>query len=227
MHFQTQHFPLIIILFAWIILLFVLSIAYRTIKKSYPSSDSVIVSCVILTLLWGLHVNLSSGMSAGMHYHLLGGVLILLITGLPMAIFLLTSATILYASLFQTPSDILVAPIYVIVVLIPVLFIGASSLLLAQLKLPHHLFIFIFINAFFTAALSMMTGGVLSLWVQDLVLAYPKEVLWKQSFPVLFLLSWGEAFFTGIIISIMISFAPNLLHCYSDEMYLSKRKSLF
>ncbi|MBR6027279.1 MAG: energy-coupling factor ABC transporter permease [Neisseriaceae bacterium] len=227
MHFQTQHFPLIIILIAWTILFFVLSIAYRALKKSPPSSDSVIVSCVLLALLWGLHVNLSSGMSAGMHYHLLGGVLILLITGLPMAIFLLTSANVIYAALFQTPSDILVTPIYAIVVLIPVLFIGTSSLLLARLKLPHHLFIFIFINAFFTAALSMITGGVLSLWVQDLILAYPKEVLWKQSFPVLFLLSWGEAFFTGIITSIMISFAPNLLYYYSDEIYLPKRKSLF
>ena len=227
MHFQTQHFPLLIISVAWVVLLFVLVIAYRAIKKSPPSSDCITLSCAILALLWGLHVSLPSGIAAGMQYHLLGVVLVSLISGLPVALCLLTFAAVIYAVLFQTPLDILVVPVYVIAVLIPMLFVSTGSLLLARLKLPHHLFIFIFVNAFFTAALSMMTGGALSLWIQDLVGAYPSELLWKHSFPVLFLLSWGEAFFTGIVISVLISFSPNLVHCYSDEMYLPKRKSLF
>ncbi|MBR5941313.1 MAG: energy-coupling factor ABC transporter permease [Neisseriaceae bacterium] len=227
MNFQLAQFPLPALILAWFMLGGVFFVAGYWLKRQAIPQDNWLTATLIAVFLWSLHGQLNTGALAGLHYHLLGLTLILLIVGLPAAVFLLTATAAVYAVLFQQYQDIAAVSLYVITVLFPALLLGRIILAIAQKMLPHHLFVFIFINGFLTALLSMFLAGVLTLWLLDMAGAYSPELLWSRSFPVLFLLSWGEAFLTGLVCAVLIAFAPQLLHYYSDEMYLPRRKSLF
>ncbi|MBO7381128.1 MAG: energy-coupling factor ABC transporter permease [Neisseriaceae bacterium] len=227
MNFQLSQFPLPALILAWFMLGGVFFVAWYWLKKYAVSQNNWLAATIVAVFLWCLHGKLNTGELAGLHYHLLGLTLILLIVGLPAALFLLTATAAVYAVLFQQYQDIAAVSLYVMTVLFPALLLGRIILAVAQKILPHHIFIFIFVNGFLTALLTMFLAGVLALWLLDMAGAYSPELLWSRSFPVLFLLSWGEAFLTGLACAVLIAFAPQLLHYYSDEMYLPRRQSLF
>ncbi|MBQ9184211.1 MAG: energy-coupling factor ABC transporter permease [Neisseriaceae bacterium] len=227
MNFHLHQFPMPALIMAWVLLAALAFVGGYFLKRQSLPRDNWLAAALVAVFVWCLHGQLNTGEMAGLHYHLLGITLILLIVGLPAALFLLTATAAVYAVLFQHYQDIAVVALYVVVVILPALLLGKTMLAVAQKILPHHLFIFIFFNGFLTALLCMLLAGTLSLWLLDMADAYSSELLWRRSFPVLFLLSWGEAFLTGLCTAVLIAFAPQLLHDYSDEMYLPQRKSLF
>lgn len=227
MNFHLSQFPLPALIMAWGMLGLLFFVAVHLLKKAAVSRDNWFAAVFVAVFVWCLHGQLNAGEMAGLHYHLLGVTLILLIAGLPAAFLVLTVTAAGYVLLFQTYQDIASVALYAVVVLLPALLLGKTMLALAQKILPHHVFVFIFVNGFLTALLSMLLAGTLTLWLLDMAGAYSPELLWSRSFPVLFLLSWGEAFLTGLACAVLIAFAPQLLHYYSDEMYLPQRKSLF
>lgn len=227
MNFQLSQFPVTAVALAWFMWAALAFVGGYLLKQEKLPRDNWLAAGMVAVFVWCLHGQLNAGELAGLHYHLLGVTLILLIVGLPAALFLFTATAAGYAVLFQHYQDIAVVALYVVVVILPALLFGKTLLAISQKILPHHLFIFIFFNGFLTALLCMLLAGTLSLWLLDMAGAYSPELLWRRSFPVLFLLSWGEAFLTGLACAVLIAFAPQLLHDYSDEMYLPKRKSLF
>ena len=227
MNFQLTQFPLPALALAWFIWVALAFVGVYLLKRQSLSRDNWTAAALVALFLWGLHGQLHTGEMAGLHYHLLGLTLILLIVDLPAALLILTATAAVYAVLFQHYYDIAAVALYVITVIFPALLLGKTMLVVAQKILPHHLFIFIFFNGFLAALLCMLLAGTLSLWLLDMAGAYSSELLWHRSFPVLFLLSWGEAFLTGIACAVLVAFAPQLLHCYSDDIYLPRRQSLF
>ena len=227
MNFQLSQFPLTAVALAWFMWAALAFVGGYLLKQEKLPRDNWIAASLVAVFVWCLHGQLNAGELAGLHYHLLGVTLILLIVGLPAALFLLTATAAVYAVLFQHYYDIAAVALYVITVIFPALLLGKIMLVVAQKILPRHLFIFIFFNGFLAALLCMLLAGTLSLWLLDMAGAYSSELLWHRSFPVLFLLSWGEAFLTGLACAVFIAFAPQLLHCYSDDIYLPRRQSLF
>ena len=51
--------------------------------------------------------------------------------------------------------------------------------------------------------------------------------LWQQAFPVFFLISWGEAFLTGMFTAIFVALKPQLLLTFDDDFYLNRQNTIW
>ncbi|MDO5686057.1 MAG: energy-coupling factor ABC transporter permease [Neisseria sp.] len=227
MNLWAHHFPLPALIGAWLLLAILLTVAAYLLPRQNIPPRSWLLAGVLVALLWSIHAQMHGGEQAGMSYHLLGATLVTLVLGLPAALWLMTVMAVIYAVVFQGFANVSAVGLNMMCIVLPTLLLTDILLYLARRTLPHHLFVFIFVNGFFAAALGMMFGGALCLFLLDLAAAYPSEILWRRAFPVFFLLSWGEAFFTGLITAVLVAFAPQLVVQYSDEMYLPQEKSLF
>ncbi|WP_341891038.1 hypothetical protein [Variovorax sp. YR752] len=84
--------------------------------------------------------------------------------------------------------------------------------------LPNHPFVFILGRGFIVTALAMMAAGTMSAYLTP-----PSESTEIGS--VLlghWLMAWGEAFSTGMLVAIFVAFKPQWLATWSDARYLPK-----
>ena len=84
--------------------------------------------------------------------------------------------------------------------------------------LPNHPFVFILGRGFFTTALAMIGAGTLSALVQ----APPDGTDLTTLLVSHWLMAWGEAFSTGMLVAIFVAFRPQWLATWSDARYLPK-----
>lgn len=170
--------------------------------------------CLTLVLVWSMRASLE----LGVHLHFLGAMLLTLMFGwyfavLGMALVMLGAVAIGHLDWSGLGLNGL---------LMGVLPISFSYLifLLVEWRLPHNFFIYIFVTAFWGAALSMALttlattvvlhgAGVLT-W-SDLVRGY---------LPFGLLLSFPEGFITGFLMSIFVVYKPEWVYTFRDEKYL-------
>ena len=119
------------------------------------------------------------------------------------------------------------APLNVLAVTLPALAVAELLRYAVRRFLPPNLFLYIFINGFFCAAAGMMATGaaITALLSQSTVFAAVD--LWQQAFPVFFLISWGEAFLTGMFTAIFVALKPQLLLTFDDDFYLSRQNTIW
>lgn len=226
MNISAGQFPLFIEIISWLIVAALSFASINNLRKYNPSFRHYIISVIIIALLWGMHGSISFGLDTYFHYHLLAATLIFLILGFYPAFILFTLFSIIYILKFQQFNDIRIVGIYILLAILPALLFSKFSLKISQKLLPHNIFIFIFVNSFFTAAIAMMLSGSISLFALDIANIYSKELIWHRAFPVFFLLSWAEAFFTGFMSAVFVAISPHLLESYSDEIYIAKNNSI-
>lgn len=118
-------------------------------------------------------------------------------------------------------------PLNVLAVTLPALAVAELLRYAVRRFLPPNLFLYIFINGFFCAAAGMMATGaaITALLSQSTVFAAVD--LWQQAFPVFFLISWGEAFLTGMFTAIFVALKPQLLLTFDDDFYLNRQNSIW
>ncbi|KLT72768.1 hypothetical protein PL75_06745 [Neisseria arctica] len=227
MNFLASWFPHTILVGANILLLLIL------IKTAKPALSAVhkrlpafAAAAVALSILWGLHVELGEGHLAGMTYHLLGISLVVLMLGAPAALWLGTLLLIPYTWLLHGVENLSVIGINTLALLLPSILLNLSVRRFSR-RLPPHIFIYIFVNGFFTAAASMILTGIVLLLCLQFTGAYEPAVLWGNAFPVFFLLTWGEGFLSGIFTAIFVALAPQLLITYDDARYLQPKREIW
>src|SRR3569833_878598 len=113
--------------------------------------------------------------------------------------------------------------------------LGADALLMAALpagvswnvyrfverRLPNHFFIYVLGNGFFGAALSVAVIGVTPTALMALAGVYPLDYLLAKYTPyVLVLISWAEAFSTGMAVTMMAVYRPAWLETFDDAKYI-------
>lgn len=215
------------------------ALAFRPWKvlQHQPLQSPFLAALVILPWLWWTQKLLPSGMAL----HLSGVCLMVLMFGWPLAVLMVlpvaTSAVLIEiygpqrlsrAALAVPPTppwdaawDLLLtradamAEHMVWMGLAPATVALGLGLLMRR-YLPMHLFVFILGRAFFGTALAISAVGVMG-WlagrvppgtdVQDWVLGH-------------WLLGFGEAFSTGMLVAIFVAFKPQWLLTYSDARYL-------
>jgi uncharacterized membrane protein len=91
---------------------------------------------------------------------------------------------------------------------------------LVDRKLPNHLFIYIFINAFFGAALAAIAVGLAATGFIALSGVYPLDYLLEEYLPYFFLIAFSEAFITGMLITMMVIYKPEWVATFDDKRYL-------
>lgn len=82
--------------------------------------------------------------------------------------------------------------------------------------LPHQLFIYILGRGFFATVLSFWLAGLLAVFAHDA----PAGTSTADLLLGRWLAAWGDAFLTGMLVSIFVAFRPEWLATYSDRIYL-------
>lgn len=175
--------------------------------------------------LWWLRIEVPAGHMHGMVYHLLGINLMALMLGVPAAFWLGSAYALLYGAIHGS-SYLAAAPLTALLVVLPAC--GINLLLRrAAERLPDNLFIYIFLNGFFSAAIGMLLTGFVCCTVLQTAGVFSGSVIWGGIFPVFFLLTWSEAFLSGLFTAIFAALAPRLLATFDDSRYLAKKNTIW
>jgi len=86
--------------------------------------------------------------------------------------------------------------------------------------LPNHFFIYIFVNAFFGAALTIGVVGLSVTLLAGLLGIYPLAYLLEEYLPFYLLMAWAEAFASGMVITILVVYKPEWVATFDDRRYL-------
>lgn len=89
-------------------------------------------------------------------------------------------------------------------------------------RMPNHFFVYIFFNAFFGAAVAMMTLGLASTGFIALAGVYTPDYLREEYLPYFLLIAWGEAFATGMLVTLMVVWRPEWVATFDDRRYLDR-----
>jgi len=160
---------------------------------------------------------IKTGVKPGLNFHLLGATALTLMFRplfALLAIALITAAvTFWHGEYAAFPAN------WLIMGAVPV---GVSWALFRPIdrKLPNHLFIYVFLNAFFGAALAVTAVGLTSTAFASLAGAYPLAYLLEEYLPYYLLMAWAEAFATGMLITVMVVYKPEWVATFDDRRYL-------
>lgn len=228
MNILANNLPFGILLTGWLVVALFFILGWMTAgKPKFPDGVKILACLVMITLFWTIHAKMGHGQQEGMIFHLLGATLLTLMLGFPWALAFFTFMATCFAAIFQGSNEVAAAGLTVMVTGLPAMIITDISLKLAKRFLPHDLFVFIFVNGFFTAALGMITAGFCLVLFLAQAKVFDSHTLWSVTFPIFILLMWSEAFITGLLTSIMVAFAPQLLTEFTDEMYIQRKNRFF
>jgi len=91
-------------------------------------------------------------------------------------------------------------------------------------RLPNHFFIYVLGNGFFGAALAVAAIGLATTVVMALAGVYSLDYLLAQYTPfATLLISWAEAFSTGMAITVIAVYRPAWLETFDDAKYLQNK----
>ena len=186
-------------------------------RLSEPAQLNVwLGSIVILAVLWSIR----TGVRPGLGFHLLGATACTLLFGPRLAI----AAMALVVATQVAAGVIPLQTLSVNALVMGVFPVGVSQavLRLVERRLPQHLFIYIFGAAFFGAALSIASTGVLASLLLAVSGAYGFDYLLQEYLPWFVLLAWAEAFTTGAVITLVVVYRPAWIVTFDDRRYLGK-----
>ena len=207
---------------AWVGVLWVLALAlaalvlrganWRMLRDS--ANLNVFLAATVAVLgLWLI----KTGVKPGLNFHLLGATALTLMFRplfALLAIALITAAISLWHGQYAAfPAN------WLIMGALPV---GVSWVLFRLIdgKLPNHLFIYVFLNAFFGSALAILAVGGVSTAFAALAGAYPLDYLLEDYLPYYLLIAWSEAFATGMLVTLMVVYKPEWVATFDDRRYL-------
>jgi len=171
-------------------------------------------SCVALMVLWSI----KAGITPGLSFHYLGATLFTLMFGWELALvafsLVIIGTTLSAGGAWSTYSvDVLTQGA------LPILF-SYGLLRIAQRRLPAHVFIYIFVNAFFGAALAILVGSLAVAGLLGAAGTYSGEYLVSEYLAFSPLMMFSEAWITGMLIAIFVGYRPNWLLTFEDSRYL-------
>ena len=192
--------------------------AWRVDWKRLPGEalNAWMGACVLVMALWLM----KGGLKPGLSFHLLGATVFTLLMGPWLA--LLALALVLAALAAGGHGDWPSLGFnWLLAGAMPV---GVSAAVLAFCRrhLPAQLFVYVFVNAFLTGGLSLFLCGAGGVAALGLAGAYPADYLLDEALPFYFLLSWSEAFISGLVMAILIVYRPQWVATFDDVRYLGR-----
>ncbi len=200
----------------WPLIAWALYRAPWSILSQRDSSNILFATCTALFLIWQLRVQVADGLDI----HLLGSTLLTLMFRWQTA--LLGHALILLGMTLTTDADF--AAFAANGLLMGALPIGISYLVwrINERFLPANYFVYIFVAAFLTAGIGMITLGHAAWWLLGITSDLPVETL--DQFRWIFIpIMYPEAFLTGGAISIFVIYKPEWIATFDDRRYLRNR----
>ena len=174
-------------------------------------------SVLVVLLFWSLRIPVMDGVS----WHVSGITFLTLMWGWSFALLGGSLAVIVQTLALQEPL-INVPSMILLHVMLPAT-LTQVVLGLTRAYLPKHFFIYTFVNAFFCGALVALVvalGGALSLLLSDMA---SWKMLSEQYLIHVPLMLFPEAFYNGIVMTVLISLRPQWVWSFKDEEYLQGR----
>lgn len=170
-------------------------------------------AAVAVLALWLIR----TGIKPGLNFHLVGATALTLMfrpTHALFALALVTAATTLWDGEYKAyPANVLIMGV------VPVL-VSWSIYRLVDRRLPNHMFVYIFLNAFFGAAAAVFTVGLASTALMAMIGAYTLDYLMREYLPYYLLMAWSEAFATGMVMTLLVVYRPQWVATFDDRRYL-------
>ncbi|GAB3542855.1 hypothetical protein GCM10027343_15520 [Noviherbaspirillum agri] len=167
---------------------------------------------IALPLLWRFDIPIAQGMAL----HMLGMPLFVLMYGRQLAM----AGIAISALAFTVLENGLWSNLGMNLLLLAVLpaYCGDVVMRLTEKYFPRNVFVYLLGNGFFGTVLMLATIGLMSLGVHR---------MWITGTPpggdviaYMLLLSWGEAFLTGFLLTIFTVYRPEWVLTFDDEVYL-------
>lgn len=176
----------------------------------------LLAACVLVLAFW----QIKAGIRPGLNLHILGATLLTLLFG-PWFALLGLMLVLLLATAWDGGWHAFALNALLMGV-VPVM-VSWTIYRLATRYLPAHLFIYIFVNGFIAAGLTVaLTGVVATLALAELG-AYALTDLIHTYLPYYLLMAWSEAVTTGMLITILVVYRPSWVATFDDKHYIQDK----
>ena len=221
MDFPVHMFPKALFWVANAVLFFVLLVTLRRapLKRLWNNEflHVFLGACVVLLLLW----NTRAGVLPALNFHLLGVTAVTLMFGWAYAVFAVVLVTA--GSIITQDSQWSVLGLNALVTgCVPVL-VTETLLRLAQQRLPYNFFVYVYINGFLAAGLSILAVSLLGALIMVGVDAASTGWLGYQYLPYLPLIFFAEAVINGMIMTAMVALRPGWVASFDDDLYIRNK----
>ncbi len=170
---------------------------------------------VVLTLLWSM----KAGVQPGLSLHLVGATMMTLMFGPGLAVVGL--AAVLAAVTLNGGGDWAAIGLTTLIsIAVPVGVAYAVHRAVTRF-LPANFFVYVFVGAFFGAAVSVVAAGLASSALFSLADAYPSSHLLSEYLLFFVLLGFAEAWLNGAAITLMVVYVPHWVTSFDDKVYLA------
>lgn len=173
---------------------------------------------------WLIGATVEKGHLAGMGYHLLGINLAALMAGWRSAVWIGSLLALLHSLRLHGAEMLTVLPLNIVLTVLPSCICHALLGNVVQ-RLPKQLFVYIFVRGFLGSALSMLCTGIAVIAALALV-GFERHFI-TSALPVFFLLSWSEAFLSGIATALLVAFKPQWLRTFDESGYLCVSRQIW
>jgi len=164
--------------------------------------------------LW--HIRAQIGSTAA--FHLLGVTALTLMFGWSFAI--LSAALALAALTLNGRAEWEMFGVNSLILAVIPVTLSQISLVVVRSRLPKNFFIFVLGNGFFTAGLATFITLHVGAWLLGASGSMAHEKVSEVYVPFFPLLSLPEAFINGWVITVLVSFRPEWVYSFSDELYI-------
>ncbi len=179
-----------------------------------PRNLNIFLGATVAVLaLWLI----KTGIKPGLNFHLLGATVLTLMFR-PLFALLGLSLVIAIITLWHGQYAAFAANLLIMGVL-PVA-VSWGIYRVVDRYLPNHLFIYVFLNAFFGAAVAISCVGLASTGFAALAGIYAMPYLLAEYLPYYLLMAWAEAFTTGMVVTMMVVYKPEWVATFDDKRYL-------
>lgn len=174
-------------------------------------------SAVLLMVAWTMKASVQPGLSL----HLVGATAATLMFGPQLAIACLSLA--LAGIAFDGAIAWSSYPLNLLIMVVIPVFVAYRLFRWVDRRLPNNYFVYIFLNAFLGAGLSIVVLGTVATAALAAVEAYPVAQLSSEYLPFFLLLGFSEAWLTGMALTLMVVFKPEWVATFDDSRYLARK----
>jgi uncharacterized membrane protein len=173
-------------------------------------------SVVALALLWWIR----AGIVPGLGFHFFGVTTVTLMFGWQFAC--LAAVPVLLAGLFTGQGDLGALGLNALVLFVLPAGVTWAVHALALRRLPLNFFVYVFVNCYLAAVLSMAGATLVMSAVQITAGAVAADYLWRDYLPFLPMLLLSEGFINGTVIAVLVATRPTWVWTFNDRDYLRR-----
>ncbi len=187
---------------------------WRLLDSSATRSNAVVGLTMGAFVFW----QLSPGVRPGLHHHLLGATLLMLMFGRHIAFCVLS--LVLLGSMLYTHADLIALGINGLVLIALPVFFSELALNFSQRRLPKHFMIYVLGNGFLCAILAMLLVVLATALLLAIFGSYNWSILFNNYLAFTPVICFAEGFTTGMLITAFVAFMPDAVTTFNDEDYL-------